>query len=807
MMLFVRRVRFHRASRPLFVVTLALTVGVALIVFTIVNAIWLRPTGVVRPDRVVTIMRETANTGRDDVGGYSDVSYLQSVTAFSAVAGQVSTSGEATAFRPQILLTSVGRDVETIAVTPAYFRVLGLSITGRDFRADDDRRGAEPVAIISDRLWRRAFDRRMDVIGQVVHAEPIDLRIIGVAPTGFEGARRGEHADLWIPSNLVPRVAAVGSDDPGWHSLIVLARLRDGVTPAEAVRRIAREVDSRIPFVGAAIPLTRVFGAPDSPTRIVREGRNVSVVGILAALVLVAGCATLAALLLLHYERRRREFAVRVALGVSRGRLTAQLATELVAPVLFGTAGALGVCVLGLRVIPALRLPGGVDLARLDLSLDWRVLLAGLTVCLVAVVTAAIVPVVRATRADVGRDLVSVTTVSSSQRLRRALLALHAAATVVVLVAAGLFVRAVTVAFDGPPGFDVDHTVFVRAEPRTPFVPLHVSVHELTLKDRMADQQLFDRLRALPGARSVAVGEAPLGVDALAAIRPPKNVTVDGRNVPLRIGSLSGGDDFLAAIGVRLLAGRTPTDADRGRPYGVIVTASLARRLWPRQAPLGQTFFVRASAYRVVGVAQDFAFGSLTAPSDGVLVARRTLANLSGEATFVVHTDRPVVVAAEVRRLIPDVFPGASYVDVATGRDLVARDLARQRLGAWFFSGFGLVALGLAVASVFGLVAHVTEARRREFGIRLALGASTRQVIREAAVVGLGPVVAGTVAGLAAAALLSRVVRAMLVGIGSLDAPTYVVVGLMIVAGAAAAGTLAARRLRRISPSEALRAE
>jgi hypothetical protein len=194
-----------------------------------------------------------------------------------------------------------------------------------------------------------------------------------------------------------------------------LARLREGITPTEAARRIAREVVTPVSytFAGAAIPLTRLFGAPDSPIRIIREGGHARIVGFLAALVLVAGCTTLAALLLVGYERRRRELAVRLALGAPRGQLVRQLAGELVAPVIAGVLGAVAVGPLGVRLIPALKLPGGVDLARLDLSLDWRVLLAVVTICILAMTLAALLPVVRFTRTALAGDLVSATTATS----------------------------------------------------------------------------------------------------------------------------------------------------------------------------------------------------------------------------------------------------------------------------------------------------------------------------------------------------------------------------------------------------------
>jgi hypothetical protein len=452
------------------IASLALAVGATLATFTVVNALWLRPLPYPESDRLVTLVFDVA-TDLDPAFSGIETRYSARWTAFESVAGQVVSSGSMGGFVPHPVLADVGHEVETLAVTSRYFSLFGQSIRGRDFTPDDNRAAAEPVAIISDRLWARAFGRRPEIIGAVAAAKPFSLRIIGVAPSGFEGARRGERGDLWVPSNLTPRLTA-GAKNLGDEEVpvILFARLRPGQTPAEARERLIEALpDERSRSSMREVQVVRlqnVFGTSGSRAVVIRESGAAAVVAGLAGLVLVAGCVTLMALVLVHYERRRRELAVRIALGASRRRLACELSAELGWVAAAGSVGAVLISVWSLRALPSLSLPGGVDLARLDLSIDVRVLLAGLLTTVITLAAASFVPIRRFTRADIAGELVAPTATStrSSHRLRQSLLAVHVAATIVVLVAAGLFVRAVVYGFGTGAGFDVDHTAYVVAQ-------------------------------------------------------------------------------------------------------------------------------------------------------------------------------------------------------------------------------------------------------------------------------------------------------------------------------------------------------
>jgi len=786
---------------------LAVSVGINLLVFTVVNALWIRPLPFPEPERVVTILKQP------HIPLTLDVPQLKIFEG--GIAGQVETTDYFAVLRPQIGIA--GQVPETLGVTSGYFRVLRLSIRGRDFTPECEQDGAEPVAIISDRLWSRSFGRRPDVIGAVLPAKPLPIRIIGVAPPGFEGARRGERTDLWIPTSLVRRLAPAD-----WKGdllpLTVFGRLGPGQTVPMVERRYrelvvlpgGRALLSRPPEdLPTVTPLSEVYGSPDTWTLMIHEGNAFLVVSGLAMLVLLGGCATLAALVLVHYERRRPELALKVALGAERWRLVFELARELSWVGVTGSAGGILVALLGSRVVPALGLPGGVDIGRLDLSIDWRVCAVAIIATVLTLLVAAARPIVRSTHLRLAGEVLSgpSTTSLASHRVRQTLLALQVCATIIVLVAAGLFVRAVSYGFGRAPGFDVDRTVFVSVQERLPEANLRDPdidrLHAL-VAERVA--RLTSALREVPGASEVAEGISPISPVALRSRSNPRTVKVQDLEYQLLVGTLTGSPNLLSALGVPILAGRPLNAADIAPvPHPAVITRSLAERLWPDGGALGQTLQMPlrrgGGAYVVVGIAPDLAFGSLAEPGSGVVVTAEPDRPSLMDSYFVIRTDHPEIVAGMVRRTIR-----GDVVRVATGREVVARDIGRQRLGAWFFSGFGLAALLLGVGGAFGLVAYLAESRRREFGIRLALGADMSHLVRRGLAAALAPVSAGIAAGLILAGIVSQVFEAFLVGISALDAVTYLLVAVTMLSCATIAALAAAWRLRRTNPSDALRA-
>jgi predicted permease len=791
--------RSHRGYVAMATFVLGVAVGVNLLVFTIVNALWIRPLPFPEPDKVATIT--------NDVRGTLDDPRMRIFEG--GVAGQLITTDQYAALHPRIEVG--GRYPETLGVTSDYFKVLALDIRGRDFTADDEREGAEPVAIISDRLWSAAFARRWDVIGSVVPAQPFSIRIVGIASPDFAGARRGEQADMWIPLSVAYRLAP--SDWKGRLPLMVFGRVgpRQTVSMADQryweltnpeLREFYQQLQIRMDLRPRVVPVAGAFGTPDTRTFMIKERDAALVVGGLALLVLLGGCATIAALVLVHYERRRAELAVKMSLGASRRRLVCELLRDVSLVAALGSVAGLVVAALGVRAVPSMSLPGGVDLGRLNLSIDWRVCVVAITATIVTMLASSVLPIARATRTRIAGELVSASwsTTLASERVRQALLALQVCATIIVLVAAGLFVRMVIHGFRTAPGFDVDRTVFVAVQERSPLVNNQITDREAFLTER--NNRLRRALRAVPEVTEVAVGPPPLGSHDRIVI---KKLRANDRILEgASIGLWRGSPELLSALGVPILAGRSLTISDsQGPPFAAVISQSLAKRLWPDGTALGQPLSApnsRAGPFLVVGIAPDLPFGSLTEPGNGVVVTARQIGGLV-VSNFVVRTGRPTLVAGHIRRTIQ-----GQVVNVLTGSELVARDLGRQRLGAWFFSGFGIAALLLGIGGAFGLVAYLAEAQRREFGVRLALGATMGHLLRQGVAAALIPVSAGLVAGLFFAALVSRLFTALLAGISTLDVATYVGVAITTLGCATAAALAAAWRLRRTSPSDALRA-
>jgi len=793
-----RYLRSHKGYAALAVTTLAGSVGVVLIAFTVVNALWLRPLPLPNASRIVTIPTHVWLTLDAPVLGH-----------FEQVAGQVLSTDVLSELRSQVTVAGLARNLEVSGVTSQYFDVLQLEILGRGFNSADDQVGAEPVAILSDRLWTLVFDRKPEVVGSVIPATPLPLRIVGVAPAGFEGARKGERTDLWVPSQLVPRLTPYLGDAPAEYlPLVAFARLVSGQT-AEGVQQLVREKYKGDPALSylSVVRVEEVFATPSSRSIVIREATSLQVAGGLAVLVLLGSCASLAALVVVHYERRRQEFAVRLALGASQGKLVGQLVSEMIPIASVGLAAAVCVASLGLRAVPTLHLPGGVNLSRLDLSIDHRVLVAALALTLLTLTLAAAFPLVRCTSGARSADLSSDargTASRSSYRLRQILLGLQACATAVTMLTAVLFVRAVLIGIWVAPGFDVERTMFVKAQVAS-FVAMTPD-SRVRAEERTA--AIRDALRLIPGVRHVADGIPPIGREANSSLaRPDVIISGTSRHV-LTYGKLYGSAETPSALGITILRGRTLIASDTHvQPVPAIISRSLSNRLWLGADPIGQVVQTNmfGGSRQIVGVAEDFAFGSIRELNTPVIVTIGPHLEWP-RPNFIVRTADPGMSPGVLDRAVRTAVPTLLSLDVISGRSLVLNDLGPQLLGAWFFSAFGSVGLLLGATTTFGLVAYVVESRRREFGVRLALGAAHRHLVRHTLGSAILPVLSGLILGLFVGAAVAGVLASYLIGLTARDVIAYAITVFTILASATAAAVLGMRPLRRISAGEALRA-
>lgn len=742
----------------------------------------------------------------DNIGlGEGVFSDLLDLGVFERIAGQVTTAGFSAPSLPRIRLEADAAQVPALGVTWEYFRVLRLPVHGRDFvQEDNEPRRPGRVAIISHALWQRAFGGRAEVIGTEVPASPVPLQIVGVAPPGFHGVRLGEQVDMWVPSNL--------RDVTIWHVVYAgmqpLARLRTGVTLQQAEQALDIFVPKRFPHASTrftVVPISRVYGTAENPAVVVTPDRLLRLLVMMSAFVLAAGCATLAGLVLVHFARRRQEFAIRLALGCSRARLAAHLSGEMLGLFAMGCLGALIVASVGLRVLPAISLPDGIELGRLRFGLDWRVLAVALASSALTLAVATVLPLLRVTRPQLAAELAAVPRggAVASSRSRALLLATQAALTVVLLVAAGLFTRTVVYSYHRGAGFDAARTIFVESR---------VKHSGLTTEGEQASRvlavdALMDTINALPGVESVAMGRAPIGFGQAARAAFPGSHTIDGVERRLHLGvNLAAGPGYFEALGVPVTAGVWPDRSPDAPPIGqqIAVTASLARTLWPGEPPLGRPLWASST---VVAVVDDVAQGSVRLQNyQGVFRGRDTREIALGHTfDLVVRAHEPAATKAAVRKLVAETFPDAASLDVRTGLEILAQDAGRERLGALVFAGFGVVAWALSIAGVVGLVMQLIATRRRELGIRMALGATHPQLMQLAVGTGAWPMAAGTVAGLGAAALLSGVFSDFVVGVHRLDPVVYISAAAVVLVSALVAGFVPALRLRSLAPSEVLR--
>ena len=795
------------------IATLTLAVGANLVVFSFVNALWLRPAPIADPDRVVVLGRDFFGRNVDtfdtpDASRFSELALelFRQSGAFEGVAGQVVTSGDFAGHSPSVVVEAAGSGAEALWITPGYFSVLGVRLTGREFvRGDGEADGASPV-VISDRFWRTVLGARPDVLGMRLAAQPVPLDVVGVAPPGFHGARRGERADYWLPHQLLPRVTGEHLANRRFvhMPMVTIARLKPGVSVGQARALVGQ--NGRI--TPDMTTIGELFGAADLPMVRIHGGSLMTMTAVAAAFVLVGGCATLMALALVHYERRSHELAIRAAMGATRSRLASQLSLELLVLGGLGTGAAVLASSWAIRLLPQVSLPGGIDLSRLEFTIDWRMVFAALGGCTLTLAVAGMIPVARFTRASFVRGLISpaVTGSRSSLRIRKAVLAVHVGATTTVLVAAALFVQSIVHALAAGPGFDAERTIFAAVQTRYPQVNLEQKALDTRVaRDVATSLDVIERIKALPGVEVVALGQEPIGPEVEQRVRQPKTLQIDSQELDTPFGFLWVSSNYLDAIGTPLAAGRPGVQDE------AVITPALAEDLWPGESPLGKRVTFGLSSMTVVGVA-DLTFGSVRlGRSRGLLqfgdasvpVAIRG----TGALDLAIRARYPEIVATEIRRLLSGAFPDAPVVRVTVGEHLVEADLGRERLTAWMFSGFGFVAVALALVSVFGLVAHLVESRWREFAVRMALGGSRADVAGRALWASLEPALIGSAGGLIASIALARTVESYLFGLGGVDALTYGSVVAALIVSVILAGGVACRRLREMSLADSLKGQ
>ena len=793
------------------VLTLALGIGVNSVMFSIAHTFLWETLPVTQPSGLVNVFSYNPN-GRF----WGDMSYPD----FQDMRADHAAFADVVAYFPYPLGLSEGGRAERSwgeLVSGNYFTMLGVRpALGRVF---DEREasGGVAVAVISDRLWRRRFASDPGVVGRTLGVNGRTFTIAGVAPARFHGLFYvGFTPDLWIPADqfdalvVGPPGQLAQRNGPPFR---MMARLAPGVTIAQA-QASARTVLTRIAAEdpGHRDIDVRVLRAQDArPEPTIAGGFALAARLLLAAvaLVLLIACANVANLLLARASARRKEIAVRLALGAPRRRLVWQLLVESFVLAALGGAAGVGLAVWGTGLLGEwLRLPTDIPF-NFAFAVSGPVLLYTGLLTFGAAFVFGLVPAFQAVRPElVGALKNEVVTAhgGSAGRLRAGLVVAQIAACVVVLVTTGLALRTLGNLRRVDPGFDTRHGLLVTVAPD---MGRYAPARGLAFY-----QALLDRVRALPGVRAASLG-----------VFVPMDFSNDGGRIYVP-GHESRGTDagaegaawahvtpgFLDALGSRLMAGRDFTERDdSAAPAVAIINEAMARRYWPGQDPLGRQFRMRApdsALVTVVGVAADMKYNNLM-ESPTPFVYRPIAQEYQGYATLVVRTatGTPRSLAPAVTDVIRTLDPAMPW-DVRTFAELMTgRALILPRLGAVLAGGFGILALLLASVGLYGVVAYGVSQRTREIGIRLALGADRASVLRMVVRGGLGQTALGLGIGAALAIGATRALRSLLFGVGAADPLTYLAVAALLTGVAALASWLPARRAARVDPTITMRAE
>lgn len=543
--------------------SVALAVGANAAIFSLVNALWFRPSPLTDPASLVVIYKPVVSSsdgGVLDVHHSVNLAALEKAAAFTGVTAELAATDRLADWQPIVRVEGSERSLATAAVAHDYFQTLGVSVVGRPFERVDDIEGAEAVGIISHALWQTAFNGSLDAIGARLPTHRGALIIVGIAPPDFTAARLGQRYDLWIPLGALGRFNEIAA---GGHldrimPITIIARLRDKHAFAEAEAQVQAIVDRRATLARLDDVRFRVRAAGD----VLAQGTLLRTLWAAAAVVLLLGCVNLAALLLARTESRRHEFAVRLCLGASARDLVRLVAADAVAVCIIGFAAGLVVRHWVIGALAAFRLPSGLTVADLNPGLDARVIAFAFVIAVIGTAVAA-AGAVRLTARINGRPATaeSISTASpQSLRSRRFLLAAHVALAIVLLGAAAALLVNMRRAMHAPLGFDRDHLLFAEVRHRLSDYTVPLSEPGSQLPVHYAE--LIQRSQSLPGIRSVAWGAPVFGGIDNAFVQ---TIWVGGRKEELPLAIRRLGPGYLSTVGATFLEGRDLTAQDAAR--------------------------------------------------------------------------------------------------------------------------------------------------------------------------------------------------------------------------------------------------
>ncbi len=806
----VRRLLKRPGFTLIAIVSIAIGIGANTAIFSLVNAIAFRKAPLERPGELVDIYK--AQDGFDyGTMAFPDLRDLEREhgDAFSGIAG----------FRLTMSQVDEGGTFEAIPgelVTGNYFSLLGLRPAyGRGLLPSDDvAPGAHPVVVLSYDYWERRYAGDPSAVGKTIRLNAQPYTIVGVAPKSYRGAMRiiapAFYASRMMVSQLQPGGGANELEMRSNQSVFGIGRLAPGVTMAQAksvLERIAATLrvqapdqwksDNSFPMVAS----TKVIVNPMIDRVIVPAAALMMAV---VAMVLLIACANLASFLLAQAADRRREVAVRLAIGAGRGRLVRQFLTETLLLAVLGGGAGLALAAVLLRLLVSANLPLPIPI-ELDLSFDPLVLSFSIAVTLLAGIAFGLAPALQATRPDIAKIIKDESVGgarSGNVSLRGSLVVLQVAVSLVLLVGSALFLRSFKARLAIDPGFGSAPAAMVQLQE-----PISTRTPEQMFNFYT---QLRNQIAAVPGVTAVGMID-DLQLNALD--NQSTDVVIPGIDPPPERDAWSidwarVSEGYFDAAALKLIAGRQFGSQDtQDGDQVVIVSDAFVKKFWPGQSGLGNTIRVRGKEMTVVGVAADAKIKTL-GEDPLPFVYRPFNQNPGAGMTLVARTQSnpdaliPQLVSA-ARTLDPDVV----VMFTKTMDRHLAESLLPHRLGAWVISAFGTIALLLASIGLFGVVSYAVSTRSREVGIRMAMGANVSQVVKLMMGGGMRLVGIGAVVGLVLSAVAAKVLSGVLYGVNATDPLAFLVAPVVLLLVAIVAAWIPARRVTRINPVLAIRGD
>lgn len=784
------------------ILTLALGIGANTAIFSVVNAVLLKPLPFKDPDRLAIIWEEASFAGfpRNTPAPANYFDWKKQNQSFEDMAATSSTSFN---------LTGDGEPerVASYRVSANFFPLLGVQpIKGRLFSAEEEGGGANKVALISYELWQSRYGGESSVINRDIQLNGEKFTVLGVMPKGFQFLER--EVRLWVPLSFTQEEAA----NRGGHYLSVVGRLRPGVSVAQAqtdMSLVAARIGKDFPnetFNGQ-------LGAVVLPLheQLVGESRRSLLVLLVAvALVLLIACANMAGLLLARAVSRKREIALRAALGASRFRVVRQLLTESV--LLSSVGGILGIALAFLSFTFLQKLIPEQMALGTNLNLDVRVLVFALLISVVTGILFGLVPALQSAKVDLNEALKqSSSRTTGSAKLRSSMIVFEVALSLVLLVGAGLLIQTLFRLFDQYSSLKPENVLTMRT-----ILPL--TKYEDPAKRAAFFEGVLDRVSHLPGVVSAGYATSvPLAWKGGTSGFYPEGLTEPIPGLAFDANHREVSSDYLRTMNIQLVSGRyfTPQDNEQSVP-AVIINETMARQYWPGRSAMGRRIKLGGPDedtpwVEVVGIVKDVRQMGLDAPIKAEMYL--PFRQVKTHPWFVPRdlairtTGNPTALVGSVRQAIREVDPDQPISNVATMSELLGEEAGQRRLGMIMIVAFAVLALLLASIGIYGVLAYFVSQHTSEIGVRLALGATPGNILLMVIRRGMILTLLGIAFGLASSIALTRLMSSLLFEVQALDPLTLVSVPMLLVVAALLACAVPARRAMKVDPLVALRYE